>query len=310
MLDPVTLDQLRMLVAIADTGSFTAAAKRLQRAQSAVSHAISALEAQLDLSLFDRSERKPRLTPAGHAVLSDARLAIARMDQLKRRAREIAGGLETELRVAVTVLAPQQVVVAALDGFRVEFPSVAVELFVEEIGGSTLLVHEGVCQLGVSGSPSLRMTPDGQLTTLPIGSTDIIAVARPDHPLVLLNRALTQEDLNEHRQLVPTSRARAEYPNALSREIWRVSDLHARRAMILRGIGWGTVPAHMVVEDLAAGRLVELTLASRAPELMRADLFAIHRTDVSLGPAGRWLIAQLGHALATGEPSAPRTTAG
>jgi DNA-binding transcriptional LysR family regulator len=154
------------------------------------------------------------------------------------------------------------------------------------------------------------MIPNGQLTTIPIGSTDIIAVARPDHPLVLLNRALTQEDLNEHRQLVPTSRARAAYPNALSREIWRVSDLHARREMILRGIGWGTVPAHLVADDLAAGRLVELTLASRAPELMRADLFAIHRTDLSLGPAGRWLIAQLRHALSSGEPSAPQTTTG
>jgi DNA-binding transcriptional LysR family regulator len=109
---------------------------------------------------------------------------------------------------------------------------------------------------------------------------------------------------------VPTSRAHAAYPNALSREIWRVSDLHARREMILRGIGWGTVPAHLAADDLAAGRLVELTLASRAPELMRADLFAVHRTDVSLGPAGRWLIERLRHAMPAGEPSMPQTTAG
>jgi DNA-binding transcriptional LysR family regulator len=212
MLDPVTLDQLRMLVAIADTGSFTAAAKQVQRAQSAVSHAISVLEAQLELSLFDRSERKPRLTQAGHAVLSDARLAIARMDQLKRRAREIAGGLETELRVAVTVLAPLQAVVATLDQVQCGVPFRRRRTLHRGDWRLHPARHEGICQLGVSGSPSLRMIPDGQLTTIPIGSTDIIAVARPDHPLVLLNRALTQEDLNEHRQLVPTSRARAEYP--------------------------------------------------------------------------------------------------
>ncbi|MGL4976375.1 MAG: substrate-binding domain-containing protein, partial [Bosea sp. (in: a-proteobacteria)] len=174
--------------------------------------------------------------------------------------------------------------------FREACPGVGVEIFVEEIGGSALLVYERVCQLGISGSPSLRLVPAGDLVTIPIGSVDIVAVARPDHPLLALDRALTQEDLNEHRQLVPTSRARVVYPNTLAREIWRVSDLWMRRDMVLAGIGWGTVPAHVVADDLARGRLIELNLANRPPELMRADLFAIHRSDSPLGPAGRWLI--------------------
>ena len=90
MLDALTLDQLRVLAAIAETGSFTAAARRLKRAQSAISHAVATLEGELQLSLFDRSERKPRLTEAGLTVLADARLAIARIEQLKTRAHEPA----------------------------------------------------------------------------------------------------------------------------------------------------------------------------------------------------------------------------
>ncbi|MGL4727744.1 MAG: LysR family transcriptional regulator [Bosea sp. (in: a-proteobacteria)] len=299
MLDSVTLDQLRMLSAIADTGSFTAAARRVQRAQSAVSHAIATLEGQLQVSLFDRSEKKPLLTDAGKAVLADARLAIARIDQLKARVRGLAGGLETEISLAVTVLAPLGPIIDMLDRFRGTFPTVAIELFVEEIGGSAILVHERVCHLGISGTPSLKLIPAGDLVTIPIGSTDIVAVARPDHPLVAFNRPLSMDDLNEHRQLVPTSRARALYPNTLAREVWRVADIATRRAMILRGMGWGTVPHHIVAEDLASGQLCELDLASRPPELMRADLFAIHRADAPPGPAGRWLIDALAASVAS-----------
>ena len=90
MLDVLTLDQLRVLTAIAETGSFTAAARRLNRTQSAISHAVTTLEGELRLPLFDRSERKPRLTDAGRAILADARLALARIDQLKVRARGFA----------------------------------------------------------------------------------------------------------------------------------------------------------------------------------------------------------------------------
>lgn len=293
MLDALTLDQLRVLTAIAETGSFTAAARRLNRTQSAISHAVTTLEGELRLPLFDRSERKPRLTDAGRAILADARLALARIDQLKVRARGLAAGVESELRFAVTVLAPVPPIVDLLERFRLAHPGVGLELFVEEIGGAALLVHERICEIGLSGTPSLRLVPSGDLVTVPVGSIDIVAVARPDHPLIALGRPLTQQDLGEHLQLVPTSRARPAYPNALAREIWRISDLGMRRQMMLHGTGWGTAPRHLVADDLAAGRFVELTLASRPPELMRADLFAVHRADSPPGPAARWIIEGL-----------------
>src|SRR5579871_312269 len=90
MLEAVTLDQLRMLIAIADTGSFSAAAKRLKRAQSAVSHGVGQLETALGLKLFDRGARRPRLTEAGETVLADARSVVTRTAELRARARSIA----------------------------------------------------------------------------------------------------------------------------------------------------------------------------------------------------------------------------
>jgi DNA-binding transcriptional LysR family regulator len=65
MLDAVTLDQFRSFAAAADEGSFSAAGRRLGRAQSVVSQTLANMEGQLGLKLFDRSTRIPVLTEAG-----------------------------------------------------------------------------------------------------------------------------------------------------------------------------------------------------------------------------------------------------
>ena len=83
-----TLDQIAVFLAIVETGSFTAAARKLGRATSVVSYAIANLESQLGVTLFARAGTgRPRLTDAGRAILADSRgLAIA-LDGLLAKAR-------------------------------------------------------------------------------------------------------------------------------------------------------------------------------------------------------------------------------
>src|SRR6202044_3836666 len=97
MLDGVSLDQLRTFIAAADEGSFSAAGRRLKRAQSVVSQTLANLERQLRVTLFDRSRRIPVLTERGRALLVDARAVTGRADVFVARARSLAGGLEPEL---------------------------------------------------------------------------------------------------------------------------------------------------------------------------------------------------------------------
>ena len=87
MLQSVSFDQLRMFVAAADEGSFSAAARLVQRTQSAVSEAILNLEGQLGVVLFDRSGRYPKLTNQGVILLADARAVITDVDAMKARAK-------------------------------------------------------------------------------------------------------------------------------------------------------------------------------------------------------------------------------
>lgn len=293
MLESVTLDQLRMLSAVAETGSFTAAAKHVSRAQSAVSHAIASLERQLGLTLFDRSAKWPQLTPAGQAVLNDAQAILKRADRLKARAKALASGMEAELTIAVSVVIPQDVLLSALDGLRTEFPALAVRLFVEEVGGAPQLVADGTAHLGFIGVPSLRAAPSDDFERQSIGFVDIVAVCAPDHPLAHRGMPLTDSDLADHRQLVPTSRALPRYPNRMTQDVWEIADLDVRHQMLLRGFGWGTAPLNRVDADIASGRLSQIDISARPDEAMRVPLFAIYRNDTGLGPARRWLIEKV-----------------
>ena len=88
MLDGVTLDQLRTFIAAVDEGSFSAAGRKLRRAQSVVSQTLANLEAQLGVKLFDRTARYPQLTDAGKSLLLDARPWLTRsMASRRERAR-------------------------------------------------------------------------------------------------------------------------------------------------------------------------------------------------------------------------------
>src|SRR3984893_7722373 len=123
MLDGVSLDQLRTFIAAADEGSFSAAGRRLRRAQSVVSQTLANLEVQLGVKLFDRRAHLPVLTDQGRALLADARAVAGDVDLLKARAKSLAGGLEPELSVAVDVVYPLAPFTNAVAAFQREFPA-------------------------------------------------------------------------------------------------------------------------------------------------------------------------------------------
>jgi DNA-binding transcriptional LysR family regulator len=146
-----SLEQLRALIAVAETGSFSAAARQLNRAQSVVSYTIANLEALLGVALFERGKRKPDLTAAGRAILADARRLDLLMGQLNAKAAGLQRGLEGEVALAVDVMFPSQRLVEALQAFARAFPTVALNLTMEALGGVLKLVLEGDCAVGISG---------------------------------------------------------------------------------------------------------------------------------------------------------------
>ena len=151
MLDGVSLDQLRTFIAAAEAGSFSAAGRRLKRAQSVVSQTLANLEGQIGVRLFDRSGRYPKLTPQGQALLADARAVTGGMDVFKARAKDLAGGLEAELSIAVNVLFPTAVLTAAVEDFQHTFANTPLRIAVEGLGAVIEPVLNRHCHFGIRG---------------------------------------------------------------------------------------------------------------------------------------------------------------
>ncbi|MCW3475328.1 LysR family transcriptional regulator [Limobrevibacterium gyesilva] len=282
-----TLDQLRVLAEVVDAGSFSAAARRLNRAQSVVSYSVAALEGQLGLQLFQRGHRRPMLTEAGRAVLADARRIGLMMDELRARAAGLTHGLESEVSLAVDVMFPTGALVAALQDFAGEFPTVALRLRIEALGGVVQLVLDGSCGLGISSWLATRFDA---LDRRQIAAVEMVPVAAPCHPLVQVPAPIPAAALRDHVQLVLTDRSPLSEGQdfaVLALRTWRLADLGAKHALLHAGLGWGNMPEPMVREDLATGRLVRLVLADA--EQRPYPLFLIHRTDAPPGPAASWL---------------------
>ena len=283
-----TLDQLQVLLCVVETGSFAAAARRLNRATSAITYAIDNLEFQLGLPLFDRvGTRKPELTEAGRAVLSEARTVTHGVDILRARVKGLLEGLEAEVSVAVDVMLPTARLVDALQAFQTAFPTIPLRLHVEALGAITQLVLEKKAVIGVSGP--LNTTVEG-LDRRHIGAVRLVPVAAPFHPLARHGKT-SPGDARTHIQLVLTDRSQVTAGQdfgVIGVKTWRLADLGSKHALLLAGVGWGSMPEFMVRGDLEAGRLVALKLPDWP--VNSYALHAIYRTDTPPGPAAQWLI--------------------
>ncbi|MGH7049604.1 MAG: LysR family transcriptional regulator [Acetobacteraceae bacterium] len=283
------MDQLRAFIAAVDEGSFSAAARKLYRAQSAVSGWIAGLEAQFGVVLFDRTARFPKLTPEGVLLLADARSVVSGVNTMKARARLMAGGLEAELSVVVDVFFPTATIAAVAKAFAGHFALTPLRLFVEGLGAAYQPVLDERCSLGILASLPVEFP---SLASERVGEIPLIVVAAPDHPLAAFRGRIPKRELAKHVQLVLTDRsslmAGRDY-GVFSPTTWRLADLSTKYAFLKNGVGWGSMPRHMVETDLAEGRLVRLDVHRNLVLAMGA----FYRASAPPGPAGRWFIDQL-----------------
>jgi DNA-binding transcriptional LysR family regulator len=293
MLDGMSMDQLRTFIAAADEGSFSAAGRRLRRAQSVVSHTLANLELQVGFPLFERTGRYPVLTDAGQALLEQARSAVGSMDAFKARARTLAEGLEPELAVAVDVMFPIATLTAAVQGFQQRFPTTPLRLYVEALGAVIQPLLAGQCRIAIIGS-----LPDVPAECASEYLTDVAAVTvvAAQHPLAAHQGTVLRSEVVKYVQLVLTDRSALTTGRnfgVVSPNVWRLADLGAKHAFLAAGLGWGHMPLHMVQADLDAGKLVRITLETSPTVGPGFSMHAIYRKEQPPGPAGRWFVQRL-----------------
>lgn len=174
------LQQMRYVVAVAELGSFTRAAKRCLVVQSALSHQIARLEKELGARLFDRTSRQVRLTAAGEVFLPEARQALDAAERARAEVAATAGEVRGRLAVGAIPTVAAVDIPAALRAFHLRYPKVHIVLrdgaskdLVQEVRDGTL----DVAFLGVLPSYRPKGVSDHEL-----GTGELVAVVAPTHP--------------------------------------------------------------------------------------------------------------------------------
>lgn len=278
------LEQLRLFVAVAEQRSFSAVARVQRKAQSAVSNAIALLEADLGVTLFERSSgRQPRLTEAGTALLEEARELLRQCERLDGRALALLRGQEAQLRVAQDEAMPYQPVIDSLDELAQQFPMLEVQLASGAQGDVARKLVERRADLGLLFHHE-RMPQ--ALERRALGRVEMVTVCAVDHPLARLGR-VNRQQLARHRQLLIAPQESG-YPGGepISPQIWRADSFYAMAELLMRGLGWAWLPRHVVQYPTYHAQMVELSCEWTPPALV---VELVWRRDEPLGPAAQWL---------------------
>jgi len=288
-LDRLTLDQLRVWIAVVEAGSFSAAGRRLGKVQSAISQSVATLEEALGIVVFDRAAGRGTLTTAGGALFPQVRGVLASVARLGGHARALDAGREAELSLVCDAVFPQAVLVALASALALQFPDVALRVETEVLQGVVRRVDAGGCQLGVIG-PDVEV-PESLERTL-VGAVQMVPVVAPSHPLAACGAV--DATLSEHVQIVLQSPNGAGPDRAvLSPRTWRVGELSTKASLLRAGLGWGNLPAPEIEADLQRGTLVRLQIAAWGEHAHDLGLSLIHRRDQGLGPVSTWTIEML-----------------
>ncbi|WP_397450216.1 LysR family transcriptional regulator [Pseudomonas sp. NA-150] len=278
------LEQIRLFVSVAEQRSFSAVARDMKRAQSAVSSAIAMLEADLGVSLFERSSgRQPRLTEAGGALLEEARELLRQCERLDGRALALMRGQEASLRLAHDEAMPYQPVLDSLEALAERYPSVEVQLASGAQGDVARKLIERRADLGLLFNH--EQMPEA-LERRVLGSVEMVTVCAVGHPLVNESR-VSRQHLGRHRQLLITPQ-QSGYPGGeqISAQIWRADSFYVMAELLMRGLGWAWLPRHVVQYPAYQNLMVELASDWTPPALV---VEMVWRRDEPLGPAARWL---------------------
>lgn len=298
-MDSITLDQFTVFLTIVEEGSFAAAARKLGRAQSAITYAVQKLEDQSGVQLFDRTAYRPTLTEQGRALLPRVRRITEDVGEFRVQAQSMAQGVEAELTLVVETFLPLSMIAPALRRFQGAYPMV--QLRINAVppmdAARQLLEHDADFGLFLQSPKS-----EPRLESLQVAEVDFVAVATPDHPLAKLPPFFPKEAMRDHLQIVvsdPKAGGDGSVFGVAAVNQWRVSDVRLRYDLVKDGIGWGSMPRPMIEADLARGDLVELKPRQwgSSNTMPRFKTIVARHRDKALGVAGTFLM----HAIALGD---------
>jgi DNA-binding transcriptional LysR family regulator len=290
----MTLEQLRVFVAVAERQHVTRAAEALNLAQSAVSAAIAALETRHAVKLFHRLGRGITLTAAGTLFLEEARAVLARAEGAELLLAELGGLKRGTLSLQASQTIASYWLPRYLVAFRRAHPGVDIHLSVGNTARAVAAVQEGTAELGfVEGA-----IDDPALTSRRIARDQLVIVVGPDHEWATRGHVAPQ-DLTASEWVLrePGSGTRSVFEAALEgfgvavaglRVVLELPSNEAVRAAVEAGMGATALSASVAAPSLEAGLLHQVAVA-----LPERDFHVVFHSERYRSRAAEALLALL-----------------
>lgn len=240
------IDEIRSFVAVAETGSFSAAARNLKRAQSVVSMHIAGFEAELGYKLFDRTP-KPVLTAQGRELLVGAKRVLVEADRLQNRALTLSDTQSPSIYMGIDLVLEAPVMIDLLRLFAKSFPSVRLQI--ENISGSEAkwFFTKTAMNLALVFSSDPSLESDEYI----LGHSPLSIVVAKNHPLALIDRP-TVDDLRRYRQIVVHARdPQSPSPAVVNTDYWEIDSGLWALGLAARGVGWAILPNFLLIGQSA-----------------------------------------------------------
>jgi len=278
---------LRAFVAVAKAASFSAAAEHLHLTQPAVSKRVSALEAELDIRLFDRLGRRVLLTEAGRTLLPRALRILAELEDSRRALGNLSGQVAGLLTVATSHHISLHRLPPVLRRFTSRYPQVQLDIRFLDSEQACAAVAAGDVEVAIV---TLPLAPEPPLATLPVWLDQLVVVVSRDHPLMAVKRvapdllraypAILPGELTFTRNIIDHVFERQPLNVAFS-----TNYLETIKMMVAVGLGWSLLPRTMLDAEL-------VTLELEGFEVRRT-LGAVRHVERTLSNAGQALLRVL-----------------
>ncbi|MDC2888523.1 LysR family transcriptional regulator [Psychrosphaera algicola] len=262
----ITIDQLKVLEAIAEEKSLRAAASRLHKTQPALSHSVKQLEVQLGLALFTRDSYRLSLTSAGKSIYQMAQKALRDVSQIEQYANHLNQGNEANIVIAVEAAFPIEPLFSAFEQVHKNFPSTQLSITQEYVTGALQLVSEGKAQIAITAAPIDYLAKFSGLIAIELSKGEMVNVATPQ----LLDKYKpfnSIESLINENQIIVKDTGEitkdVELNTQSGQSCWYVNNFEAKLKLICHNLGWGMLPRHLVSQHIISGTLQEIKVADK-----------------------------------------------
>ncbi len=282
----MTLEQLKSLQAIVEGGSLRAAAESLNRTQPTVSVAIKNLEEELGLQIFDRDQYRNTLTHQGKKLYEKAKLVLGQAQSFKNLATQLAAGEETEVGIAFTSAIPVAPIIRTIRQCKQEFPATRLEVYSENGLGPMELLENG--QASIIIIP--WMQNNDKLESLHFMNMRFKSVIAADSPLLQEYDAVPKAVMKNYPQVIIGGRKSStkNYGVLEGGDQWRVNDYQTKKEIIMQGMGWGSLPEHLIKDELSQGLLAPIKVEGE-PAMPNIELRVARLDGEPVGPVAQRL---------------------